>query len=137
MKRIGTSLIELLIAIGVISVVLVALTAATTSSVSVQIFAKNEAQATKLAQEQVERLRAYRDRNGWATTNALSGNKYFDIDLTIPGSSQLINNIFTVWVDPGGTCRGANTKEFDAYARWTNPKGNHESKITICLTDWR
>ena len=59
----GTSLIELLIAIGVISVILIALAAASSQSISAGIFSRTQAVATKQAEEQMERVRAFRDRN--------------------------------------------------------------------------
>lgn len=68
-KQIGQSLVELVVVIAVIVVVVGALTFATIASIRNANFAKNQAQATKLAQEGLERVRSGRDRN-----NPISGN---------------------------------------------------------------
>lgn len=68
-KQMGQSLVELVVVIAVIVVVVGALTFATIASIRNAQFAKNQAQATKLAQEGLERVRSGRDRN-----NSISGN---------------------------------------------------------------
>jgi len=59
----GQSLMELIVVITVIVFVVGALTFATIASLRSANFAKNQAQATKLAQEALERVRVGRDRN--------------------------------------------------------------------------
>lgn len=59
----GQSLIELVIVISIGAVVVGALVFATISSLRNAQFAKNQAQATKLAQEGLEKVRSLRDRN--------------------------------------------------------------------------
>lgn len=59
----GQSLIEVLVAVTVGVLVVTALTFATIFSLRNAQFAKNSAQATKLAQEGIERVRIGRDRN--------------------------------------------------------------------------
>lgn len=59
----GQTLLELTIVIAVAVLVISALTFATIGSLRNASFAKNQAQATKLAQEGIERLRSIRDRN--------------------------------------------------------------------------
>ncbi len=59
----GQSLIELIVVIAVVSIVVGALVFATIGSIRNASFAKNQAQATKLAQEGLERVRSGRDRN--------------------------------------------------------------------------
>lgn len=91
-KNSGQSLVELIVVIAVIVIVLGALTFATIASIRNAQFAKNQAQATKLAQEGLERVRSVRDRNSsvsylsagvrdwnWLWTNTIS---------TVCGSSQ-------------------------------------------------
>lgn len=63
----GQSLIEVIIAVTVGVLVLTALTFATIFSLRNASFSKNSAQATKLAQEGIERVRAGRDRNSSIT----------------------------------------------------------------------
>lgn len=59
----GQTLMELVIVVAVIVIVVGALVFATIASLRNAQFAKNQAQATKLAQEGIERVRSIRDRN--------------------------------------------------------------------------
>lgn len=59
----GQSLMELIVVITVIVFVVGALTFATIASLRNAVFAQNQAQATKLAQEGIELIRSGRDRN--------------------------------------------------------------------------
>lgn len=82
-SEVGQSLVELIVVVAVIIIVLGALVFATIASIRNASFAKNQAQATKYAQEGLEKVRAGRDRN-----YAITGN------FTISG--QTIDN----WQDP-------------------------------------
>ena len=59
----GQTLMELVVVIAVSTIVIGALVFATIASLRNVQFSKNQSQATKLAQEAIERLRASRDRN--------------------------------------------------------------------------
>lgn len=59
----GQTLVELVVVIGVLVIVVGALVFATIASIRNAQFSKNQAQATKLAQEGIERVRTGRDRN--------------------------------------------------------------------------
>ncbi len=59
----GQTLMELVVVVGVSAIVVGALVFATIASLRNAQFSKNQAQATKLAQEGIERVRAGRDRN--------------------------------------------------------------------------
>lgn len=59
----GQSLIELIVAIAIGAIVVASLAFATISSLRNATLAQNQSQATKLAQEGIERVRASRDRN--------------------------------------------------------------------------
>ncbi len=65
----GYTLVEVVISITVSIMVIVALTFATISSLRNAQLAKRQAQATKYAQEGLERVRSIRDRNDTITTN--------------------------------------------------------------------
>jgi len=64
-KQSGQSLIELVAALTIIMIVLLALAGAGLMSIRNSDLAKNKALATKYAQEGMEKVRAYRDQNGW------------------------------------------------------------------------
>lgn len=134
----GTSLIELLIAIGAISVVLITIAAAASQSLSAGIFSRTQAIATKQAEEQMERVRAFRDRFGLA---AVSCSVQCSVDAAISAISPdpLIMENLTIWftvADPPVTCPG-DTKEITAFAEWSDAKGPHQSKVVSCFSDWR
>lgn len=141
----GTSLIELLIAISVITLTLVTLASVASRSISVQLFSTKQAQATKLAEEQVDRVRAYRDRSGFA---ALSCADKCSLNAQItPAPTPLVVTPFTIWyeiTEPGGcptplpTLSQTDPKEVTAIAQWTDAQPTpHQSQITTCLSDWR
>lgn len=65
----GQSLLELVIVIAVAIIVISALTSATISSLRNANFSKNQLQATKFAQEGLEKVRSIRERNGLVLAN--------------------------------------------------------------------
>lgn len=67
----GQSLIEVIVAIGIVTLVLAGLVSAVTFSLSNSQFARNKALATKYAQEGMEWLRVQRDAN-WYSFNQMS-----------------------------------------------------------------
>lgn len=70
----GQTLLELVAVVAVVIIVVVALTFATISSLRNSQFAQAQAQATKLAQEGIERVRAGRDRNSCIIQSGSFGN---------------------------------------------------------------
>lgn len=72
----GQSLMELIVVITVIVFVVGALTFATIASLRNAVFAQNQTQATKLAQEALERVRVGRDRNECITNLDTSVNSW-------------------------------------------------------------
>src|SRR5687767_1622956 len=77
----GQTLVELLVVITIGIIVFGALTIATISSLRNAQSAKNQAQATKLAQEGLERIRADRDRDAGITVSGGSVTSWSDPDL--------------------------------------------------------
>lgn len=95
--RRGQSLIEVLVAFAVSVLVGVALITAGLATQKSSRSAKNETQATKLAQEYLEQARTYRDVNGFAVINALTNGNCYTINST--GSDP------TLWTT--SACSGA------------------------------
>ncbi|MBI4036043.1 hypothetical protein HY383_03760 [Candidatus Daviesbacteria bacterium] len=85
MRETGQSLLEVVTASAVGILVVAALTYATIFSLRNATFAKNSAQATKLAQEGIEKVRSSRDRNssisGSFTLNSQTIDNWQDTDL--------------------------------------------------------
>lgn len=133
----GQSLIELLIAIGAISTVLVAIAAVSTGALSGQTYARAETQATQLSSEQIERLRAYRDRNGYAALASLScsaSDCFINSAYSVSTAAQVTNGI-TVWFRTSTACP-AGKIQVTATSKWTDSKGIHQPTIKTCFTDW-
>lgn len=68
--QLGQSIMELVVGLGLISAVAVAIATITTNSLQNSQFSKKQTQATKLAQENLEKVRAIRDSNGGVCTMA-------------------------------------------------------------------
>lgn len=77
----GQSLVEVVVAIGAMSVLLVALLSLMSLSLKNSRMAKNRAKAVALAQEGVELMRAFRDYSWSGFTDRANGNNY-----NLPGS---------------------------------------------------
>ena len=74
MMRPGQILVELLLALAVATVTIVALAGVATRAVSNAGFARHQSQASSLASEAIEWIRGYRDQNGWSNFSFLNGN---------------------------------------------------------------
>lgn len=95
----GQSLMELIVVITVIVFVVGALTFATIASLRNAVFAQNQAQATKLAQEALERVRVGRDRNECITNLDTSVNSW-----NAGNSSCLGDSIWGYQISGNGLC---------------------------------
>lgn len=111
----GQAFLELVISLTLLTIIVLAITLATANGLKSSQFAKNQVQATKLAQEGIEKVRAIRDRNYtvcgdsanptslnkfnslWTTPCAGSSCKYV-LRPPVNGSSQTCGG--TVVVDP-------------------------------------
>lgn len=156
----GQSLLEVVTASAVGILVVSALTYATIFSLRNATFAKNSAQATKLAQEGIERVRTLRDRDGqvnytisttsstskfsdlWQSSVSLSCEAtcyfYFSTDST---EGVLIGADAWETVPPNFKRRfqiedeGTNhdQKKVTVIVQWTDFAGTHESRLTTIL----
>lgn len=136
--RPGQSLIEMLILIAILGVALVPLVGLSSEAIAQQQFARQQAQATELAQQQQERTRAYRDRNGYS---ALAGLSCFSQDCYINDSygvsaGSQVSGDHTVWFRLAASCP-AGRIQLTSYARWKDGSGIHQSKVVTCLSNWR
>ncbi len=129
-------MIELLIAIGAISVVLITIAAAASQALSAGIFSRTQARATKQAEEQMERVRALRDRSG-SPALTCAAKCSLDSGLNKSAAPLTVENL-SVWfqVAAPGSCPGS-AVEVTSYAQWTDTKGTHQSKVVSCFSGWR
>lgn len=160
--EVGQTLIELVVVIAVAAVVVGALTFATIASIRNASFAKNSAQATKLAQEGLEKVRTGRDRDAaiylgtssttwknnslWSPITNLCGLTpcYFQlfngVDLLLVGNGANFNfdfaeqlGLFRRAIILSDDSNFAVEKIVTAIVKWSDFSGTHESRLTTIL----
>lgn len=121
----GQTLVEMVFALGVAVLVIVALVVATTVAVRNAQFAKSESLASKYAQDGMEKIRAYRDQNAWETFK--NGCSSYN-----PGP---VPTPFTLTVN----CvqEAANKLKVTITVSWSDAKGTHSSKQISYFTNWQ
>lgn len=97
----GQTIIEILIATGVIALVMTAVASGLTLSVKNTSQAKYRALGTKQAQEAMEMYRRERSRLGWESFHAVLGNGQYCLGESLPSTSQEFINL------PTGVCEAS------------------------------
>lgn len=159
----GQSLMELVIVVAVVVTVVGALVFATIASLRNAQFAKNQAQATKLAQEGLEKIRSLRNRDEankvdytrgdgthtskfsdlWSISFTCGAGAncyfYFNSSGTLVGGTS-VNFELPTAVPPNFKRQfqiedndGGTQKKVTAKVLWTDFAGEHESKLTTIL----
>lgn len=137
----GQTFIEIVVALGVAVVIVVALVSATIASMRNAQFAKLQAQATKLSQEALEKARAQRDQQGWATfKSSFAGVK------CLPSSgvwsslgctdTDKIDGVFLRSVTFTNVLE-EEKKSITVTTSWTDANGIHQSTLVTYLTKWQ
>ena len=137
-KRKGQSLIEILIAISAITIVLTALVSAATRSLSGSISARTQALATKTAEDQMEKIRAFRDRNGLEIISC-DDKCYLNDSLQIQ-TGKLTIDVLSVWfmVDVAGVTCPAGNRQVTVISEWTDRAATpHQAKSVSCFSLWQ
>ncbi|TSC87428.1 MAG: Uncharacterized protein G01um10147_605 [Microgenomates group bacterium Gr01-1014_7] len=152
----GQTLLELIVVMSVAVMVVGALVFATISSLRNAQFAKNQAQATKLAQDGLEKVRSLRDRDTegsvsyQSTTSKFSdlwpipftcgagGNCYFHFNSSETifigeNSSQSIPPFQRQFLIEDENGSGMTQKRVTSVVKWTDFSGTHESRLTTIL----
>ncbi len=139
----GQSLFEVVIALGVMTIILVSLVILAALSINNATFSKNKTLATRLSQETIEWLRTERDTS-WDAFATHAGTPTWCMPTlawsagyvgSCTGSSYIQETIlqrqltFTI-IDP-------NTVEASVRLFWVDAQGNHESRTTTQFTNWR
>lgn len=138
----GQSLFELMVAVMVIGVTLVALTGLVSTSISNNTFSKNRTQAENYTTEAMEWLRAQRDES-WGTFLSYSNPPatYCMQTLTLSVKRNCADDEFitdTILVREAELVYiSDNSVEVRLRTRWTDSKGTHESRASTKLTNWR
>ncbi len=157
----GQTLLELIVVVAVSVIVVGAIVFATIASLRNASFSKNQAQATKLAQEGIEKIRSIRDRdeNNKVVFNKGDGtytSKFSDLWSIHFGCGASLNNCYfryvsdvlrgsesTIFEDISPSFHrqiliedqgdGTLQKQVTAIVKWTDFSGPHESRLTTIL----
>jgi len=161
----GVSVIEILVVVVIISVGLVALLNAVTSSLKFSRLMKENDQAKELAQEALEAVRSFRDGTDWETDGLGTLNLYNPLDPTSFYHPEIIDdppkwalstnegtvtlgvvifkrkvvfeNVYRDFDDniASSGTEDLNTKKITATVSWDN--GNKKVEISTYLTNWK
>lgn len=153
----GQTLVEVLVAITVVVIVLGAFAIATIVSIRNAQFSQNQAQATKLAQEGIDKIKLGRSKDVnvfysgdttpkpfsqfLADDNKCSSICYFSmnnnlelIEVTSVGvDSSLTDTTFKRFIQVVRTAE-ASEKKFTVIVSWTDTSGSHESRLQTLLS---
>lgn len=128
LKQRGSSLLEVVTAVGIMVLVLIALVRLTTVSVRNAAFARNQAMATKLTGEVRERMRDYRDSHTWAS---------FVSNCDDAGEMGFAEEVGVFTLSADCDCSAVDACDVEITAVWTDDKGDHQSELVTRLTDWK
>lgn len=137
----GQAIVEVVVALGIAIIVIVALVGLVTSAVSNTTFAKTQGGATRLSREAMEWARSERDRN-WNAFASRAGSTWCLSSLTWPGAAGSCA--------PSATISGTDLRrevtlstlsdtEIGAtvVVYWSDVKGSHEVRLNSRFTKWR
>jgi type II secretory pathway pseudopilin PulG len=123
----GQTLIEMMIALSIVVLVLLALITLITVSLRNASFSKNHSLATQYAQEALEEVRALRDQEGWEDFEDACDENFSSLLTPLP-------SMFNRTID----CEGSvNSKTVTATVSWTDGTGTHNSVLTTHFTQWK
>ncbi len=163
MKMKGQTLVEIVVALGVVGVVMLAITVTVTTALSNVQYSKLQNQATQYAQQGMEIIRNMRDTN-WANFNTFGtnspGTNYCLADScttlggaacstasvcdTTPNIAISGTNVFIRQVKitkNSGNCTIGSATEINVTVKWTDGKCAsgaycHQANINSCLSDY-
>lgn len=152
----GQNLIELIVVVAITVLIVGVLVVATISGIRNANLANNQVQATKLAQEGIEKVKALRDQDGavgfddgtnradifsdlWGISfDCNISNCYFKLNSL--GGLTGVNTVTEKEVIPGGIFKrqiliegSGNYKTITSIVTWKDYSGEHESRLTTYL----
>lgn len=138
----GQSLFEVVTALGVVTIIIVALVALASNSIHNSNFSKDKALATRYAQEAVEWLRKERDNN-WDTFSIKAVTPTWCLP-SLSWTAALVGDCDGDYIsntrferEISFTVTDAKTIEVQVVVFWQDSKGTHQVISATTLTDWR
>lgn len=139
----GQSIIEVMVAIGLISLVLITLVGAASLSIVSSTFSRNQTQAANFTEQAAEWLRSEKD-SGWTTFRSHANTRNWCLTnlswLTAPsrscGSSDYIPG--TVFVRGlSFTINADGSVQATIQTSWVDARGTHAVPTTVLFTNWK
>lgn len=141
--QLGQSLIEVLTALAVVLLVIIALIRATTTSMKGSDFAKTQSSATSYGQEAIEWIRAERDKNWDNIADKVTPGKIclnaLDWTATAPCNEDSIPlaGKFQRQVILSSVGTEGKQIKVEVTVSWQDSSGEHQSVLTTYLSNWR
>lgn len=132
MKLKGQSLIEVLISLGLVVILAVALITASLITQKTARSARNDTQASKLAQENIEEVRVIADRQGFSYLSGKAGSTCWSIPKPDYSGADWANNLAL-----NGSCPSVNINgiDFTPKITLTNSGANVQVQVVVSWTD--
>ncbi len=150
--NLGQSMLELLMAVAIVGIVLIALVSLSTKSIGNTTFSSNKSRATRLTQEASEWIRNERDTN-WSNF-VVRANLGVDNLYCLPGltgwpgvgacdstqkivGTEFIREVTLRGLDEQGGDGVIDTVSVGVVTYWLDGVGRHEARTTTLLTNWK
>ena len=131
-KNKGQSLIEVVFALAIILLVVLALVQIVTGAIRSSDFAQKSSQATSYCQGAMEKIRSYRDQNWDLFIIACDAKNSAVFQLNTPPLPSDFTLIFDECFFVSDNQRRVTLK-----VQWSDSTGNHESKLTSYFSNWQ
>lgn len=149
-KEKGQSLFEIVMAIAISGLIMVAIVSLVSNSISGSVYSKNESAASDLAQKTTEWIRAQRDdsiQTFLGKVNPVLGGSpsycFIDLDWSHPAGCSISGDEVTgtIFTRQGnftvGTASGKTIIETKITVSWTDSRGGHSVVNFSDFSDWR
>lgn len=137
----GQSIVEVVIALAMISTVLITLVTMAALSIRASTFSRNQTEASRFTGQAAEWLRSEKDAS-WtvfkshaATSNWCLDSLYWNKANPCSSSSVISGTIFTRNLKFINNADGS--IEADVLTTWTDAQGTHTSPTSIIFTNWK
>jgi len=132
----GQSLVEVVVAIGVTVLVVVALLQTVTYSIKNVNFSRARAAATKYSQEALEKIIAFKSRNSWEVFTSQCETIITD-SLPSPFDPDIIVNCYQPGNETTDCLSSVEICEIKVKVVWTDAGGDHDSTLVTRLSKWQ
>ncbi|MFZ5845377.1 MAG: hypothetical protein ACOY0S_02810 [Patescibacteria group bacterium] len=138
-KTAGQSLIEVVVAVGVVVILATGLIVATTSALKSSQFARTKSLAIRYAQEGMELTRRLRN-SGWAVFSTRSGlwclDKAGNWTQAAPSCAVNVDNLFTRGVTFNWNSL-SERMEVTVNVAWSDAGSTHDTQLVTYFTQWK